>query len=144
MGKLKLKVGGLGFDLWDGMPHPIDLRFADDILPFARSDTEVGKLLDSLVAKVSEMGLLLNADKSVILTRQRQPPSTITTEHRIKFKVLPGNVAQKWLGCMLIAYGSEQKIFGPEIPPPASGKGVLCQQMDFGRPEGHLSASSLF
>ena len=101
-------------------------------MPFARSDSEAGKLLDSLVAEVSEVG-------------QRQPPSTITTDHGIKLRVLPGNIAQKWLGCMLTAYASEQKIFGPEIPPPASGKGVSCQQMDFGRPEGsHFSASSPF
>ena len=93
-------------------------------------NTEVGKLLDSLVAKVSEMG-------------QRQPHSTITTDHGIKLRVLPGNVAQKWLGCMVTAHASEQKIFGSQIPPPASGKGVSCQQMDFGRRGGsHFSASS--
>ena len=109
MRKWRLKVGDLGFDLSDGMPHRIDLRFADDILLFARSALEVGKLLDSLVAELSEVGLLLNADKAVVLTSQSQPPSTITTEHGITLKVLPGNVAQKWLGCMLTAYGSEQK-----------------------------------
>ena len=32
--KWRLKVGDLGFDLLDGMPHLIDLRFADDILFF--------------------------------------------------------------------------------------------------------------
>ena len=53
MWKWRLKVGDLGFDLLDGMPHLIDLRFADDILFFARSALEVG-LLDSLVAELSE------------------------------------------------------------------------------------------
>ena len=52
---------------------------------------------------------MLNADKTVILTTQRQPPSTITTDHGLTLRVLSGNVAQKWLGCMLSAYGSEQK-----------------------------------
>ena len=61
--KWRLKVGDLGFDLLDGMPHLIDLRFADEILFFARSALEVGKLLDSLVAELSEVGLVLNADK---------------------------------------------------------------------------------
>jgi len=37
MRKWRLKVGDLGFDLSDGMPHLIDLRFADDILLFTRS-----------------------------------------------------------------------------------------------------------
>ena len=90
------------------MPHLIDLRFADDILLFARSAMEAGKLLDSLVAELSEVGLLLNADKTVVLTSQSQPPSTLTTDHGITLRVLPGNVAQKWLGCMLTSYGSEQ------------------------------------
>ena len=54
--------------LSDGMPHIIDLRFAHDILLFARSALEVGSLLDSLVAELSEVGLLLNADKTVVLT----------------------------------------------------------------------------
>ena len=66
MRKWRLKVGDLGFDLSDGMPHLIDLRFADDILLFARSALEVGRLLDSLVAELSEVGHLLNADKTVV------------------------------------------------------------------------------
>ena len=66
--KCRLKVGDLGFDLLDVMPHLIDLRFVDDILFFARSALEVGTLLDSLVAELSEVGLGLNADKTMILT----------------------------------------------------------------------------
>ena len=57
MRKWRLKVGGLRFDLSDGMPHLIGLRFADDILLFARSAMEAGKLLGSLVAELSEVGL---------------------------------------------------------------------------------------
>ena len=104
MRKWRMKVGDLGFDLSDGVPHLIDLRFADDIRLFARSAMEVGKLLDSLVAELSEVGVLLNADKTVILTSHSQPPSTITIDHGVTVRVLPGNVAQKWLGCMLGAY----------------------------------------
>ena len=51
----------------------------------------------------------MEADKTVVLTSQSQPPSTITIDHGVTLRVLPGNVAQKWLGCMLAAYGSEQK-----------------------------------
>ena len=68
MRKWRLKVGDLGFDLSDKMPHFIDLRFAGDILLFARSAMEVAGLLDSLVAELSEAGLLLNAAKKMILT----------------------------------------------------------------------------
>ena len=62
MRKWRLKVGDLGFDVSDGMPHRMNLRFADDMLFFARSAMEVGKLLDSLVAELSDVGLVLNAD----------------------------------------------------------------------------------
>ena len=110
MRKWRMKVGDLGFDLSDGMPQLIDPRFADDILLFARSAMEVRKLLDSLVAELSEVGLLLNAYKTVVLTSQSQPPSTITIDHGVTLAVLPGNVAQKWFGCMLAAYGSEKKL----------------------------------
>ena len=65
MRKWRLKVGDFGFGLSDGMPHLIELRFVNDILLFARSAMEIGKLLDSLVAELSEVRLLFfffNAD----------------------------------------------------------------------------------
>ena len=102
MRKWRLKVGDLGFDLWDGMPHLIDLRFADDILLFARSALEVGKLWDSLVAELSEVDLLCNADNTVVLTSQSQPPSTITTEHGIRLKVRQATSHRNgWVACQL-------------------------------------------
>ena len=70
---------------------------------FGRWALEVVKLLDSLAAELSEVGLVLNANKTVSLTSQSQSPSTITTDHGITLRVLPGNVAQKWFGCMLTA-----------------------------------------
>ena len=59
-----MKVGDLRFDLSDGMPHLIDLRFADDILLLACSAMEVGKLLDSLVAELSDVGPVGSAESS--------------------------------------------------------------------------------
>ena len=58
------------------------------------------------MAKLSEVG----RDETVVLPSHSQPPSTITTDHGIRLTVLPGNVAQRWLGCMLTAYGSEVKV----------------------------------
>ena len=65
-----MKVGDPGFDLAVGMPHLINSAFADDILLFARSALEVGKLLDTVVAELSEVRLLFNADKTLVLTSQ--------------------------------------------------------------------------
>ena len=45
------------------MPNVTDLQVADNILPFAQLAIEKGKLLDSLVAELSEVGFVLNADK---------------------------------------------------------------------------------
>ena len=57
------------------------------------------------------MGLLLNADKTVIWISQSQPASIITIDHGVTLRVLPGNVAQKWLGCMLAATDRNKNIW---------------------------------
>ena len=53
------------------------------------------------------MSLVLNADNTAHFTGPSQPPSTITTDCGITLRVLSHNVAQKWLSCMLSAYGSK-------------------------------------
>lgn len=45
-------------------PNVTDLQVADNILPFAQLAIEKGKLLDSLVAELSAVGFVLNADKN--------------------------------------------------------------------------------
>ena len=89
---------------------------------------------------MSEVVFLLNAEETVVMTSQINRLRTIRTDHGIIVRVLPGNVAQKCLGCMLTAKGSEpQKKIGLAILPSTSGKGVSCQQMEFGGPEGFIS-----
>ena len=48
-----------GFDLGDDLPPLLDLRFADDILIFARSSHEIMTLLDKLVEFLGDAGLKL-------------------------------------------------------------------------------------
>ena len=55
-----------GFDLGDGLPPLLDLRFADDILIFARSSHEIMTLLDKLVQFLGDAGLKLNAEKNSV------------------------------------------------------------------------------
>ena len=45
-------VGRLGFDLGDGGPTLLDLRFADDIMIAATAYIDAGVLLDELVARI--------------------------------------------------------------------------------------------
>ena len=63
-----------GFDLGDGQPALLDLRFADDILLFAKSYAETVSLLHDLVTALSQVGSILNAKKTVVLTNEAQPP----------------------------------------------------------------------
>ena len=59
---------GCGFDLGDTMPSLLDLCFADGILLFARTAAEAMALLDDLVRKLQNIGLQLNASKTIVLT----------------------------------------------------------------------------
>ena len=52
------------------MPSLLDLRFADDILLFAQTAVEAMALLDDLVRKLQNIGLQLNAAKTVVLTSE--------------------------------------------------------------------------
>ena len=97
---------GCGFDLGDTMPSLLDLRFADDILHFARTAAEAMALLDDLVRKLQNIGLQLNAAKTVVLTSEVQPPFSLHTNTGIVLRVLKQEEAHKWLGCMISATGS--------------------------------------
>ena len=97
---------GCGFDLGDTMPSLLDLRFADDILLFARTAAEAMALLDDLVRKLQNIGLQLNAAKTVVLTSGVQPPSSLHTNNGTVLRVLKQEEAHKWLGCMISAAGS--------------------------------------
>ena len=47
------------------------------------------------------MGLILNADKTKLLTTQAQPPKTITTPRGVSVAVVDRDGCHKWLGCIL-------------------------------------------
>ena len=86
----------------DWLPNLVELRFADDIPLFANSGPEAAQLLDKLIVAVGHAGLILNAEKSVVLTNQAQPPATLVIRDDVVVTVLDRNPGQKWLGCMLI------------------------------------------
>ena len=89
------------FDLGDNMAFLLDLRFADDILLFARTAAEAMALLDDLVHR-----LQLNTGKTFVLTSEVQPPSFLATHNGCKLRALQQQEAHKWLGCMIGAAGS--------------------------------------
>ena len=107
MREWRAEVGNVGFNLMDGGPNLLDLRFADDILVFGRSRVEAGNLLDALVKHLDRVGLLLNTDKTVVITNEAQPPQTFATTAEVILRVLPHDAGQKWLGSMLTSRGSK-------------------------------------
>ena len=66
-----------GIDLEDGDSKLLDLRFADDILLFARTKAEAIFMLETLMEELACVGLCLNASKTVVLTNEAQPPSCL-------------------------------------------------------------------
>ena len=78
------KRGNYGFDAGDDMAFLLDLRFADDILLFARTPAQAMALLDDLVHKPQNIRLQLNTGKTMVLTSEVQPPSFLHTHIGIK------------------------------------------------------------
>ena len=81
------KFQGGCFDLSDNMPSLLDLRFADDILLFARTAAEAMALLNDFVRKLQNIGLRLIAAKTVVLTSEVQPPASLHTNNGVKLRV---------------------------------------------------------
>ena len=90
-----------GIDLEDGGEPLLDQRFADDILVFATSSQQAAYLLDELVVALADVSLILNADKTKLLTTQAQPPKTITTPRKVSVAVVDRDGCHKWFGCIL-------------------------------------------
>ena len=91
----------------DGGPNLLGLRFAEDVLVFGRSRVEAGNLLDAPVEHLDRVGLLLNPDKTVVITNGPQPPHPFATTAGVLLRALPRYAGQKWLGSMLTSRGSK-------------------------------------
>ena len=101
MAEWRCDVSENGLDLSDGGPPLLDLRFADDILLFAKSAEQLRYMFHKLLSSLGKVGLQLNAAKTKALTTQAQPPKTLTTRAGLKIAVLDQSSSHKWLGCML-------------------------------------------
>ena len=102
----RLFVSQVGFDLGDGQPRPLDFLLADDILLFLQSADEARVVLASLIGHLANVGLILNAGKTVILTTEGQARPHIGLAHGQLVTVLRRHVSHRWLGCLLSAANS--------------------------------------
>ena len=73
-----------GFDIGDGQAALLDLRFAGDILLYAKSYAETVSLFNDLVIALSQVGLIVSANKTVVLTNEAQPPQHFTVAFKGK------------------------------------------------------------
>ena len=98
-------------DLILGMAcHHFGFQISSDMI-FARSPREIMMLLEKLVQFLGNAGLKLNAEKTVLITTQAQPPPFLSTSTGAVIKVKQKESGHKWLGCMLPAPGSKNSTF---------------------------------
>ena len=64
-------------------------------------------LLHDLVTALSQVGLILNANKTVVLTNEAQQPQHLQLPSGERIAILEHNSGQKWLGCILTAQSSK-------------------------------------
>ena len=105
MARWRGQAGLAGFDLEDASAHLLDLRYADDVLVFAKSYDELSALTDALATELAAVGLILNASKTVVLTTEAQAPEHLHTQAGFCFKVIDQSAGHKWLGGVLSASG---------------------------------------
>ena len=98
IGDWRFNVSNNGLDLRDGGPPLLDLRFADDILLFARFAEQLGYVIDKFVTSLGKVGFKLNAKA---LTTQVQPPKALTTRDGLEIALLEQSLSHKRLGYML-------------------------------------------
>ena len=91
----------------------LDLRFADDLLLFAALKEQLISMLEELIGALQEVGLVLNASKTFVLTTEAQPPTSLRLQNGAAVSVLPRDCGHKWLalGC----FPTTQNVQGPTL-----------------------------
>ena len=95
----------------------------------AASSQRAACLLDELVVALADVGLILNQDKTKLLTTQTQPPTTMTTPGGLSVAVVDRDGCHKWLGCILSGNNKGSHRPDPEYHFQAASK--ACKQKNF-------------
>ena len=74
-----------------------NVRYADDILLFAKSREELQPMIELLIEKLRKIGLELNASKTKILTNEIQGEQFILVGD-VQINIVPENEKHKYLG----------------------------------------------
>ena len=135
LGSWRRKVGTAGVDFQDGMRTLLDLRFADDLLLFAKTFQETKFLLDELVTCLAEVGFQLNVRKTKVLTTQSQSPTEVPLRNGQAIEVIDRGSTHKWLGCMLCTANTGNHSLDLAHHLHAASKAFFCKQTIFGKQE---------
>lgn len=76
--------------------HHHQQQFVSTLI-FAQSRVEARDCLDVLVKQLDRVGLVLNPEKTVVVTNEAQPPQTVKTTAGVILGVLPRDGGQRWL-----------------------------------------------
>ena len=68
-------------------------------------------MLEELIGALQEVGLVLNASKTFVLTTEAQPPTSLRLQNGAEVSVLPRDCGHKWLGCFL----TTKNVQGPTL-----------------------------
>ena len=126
----RVENSACGIDLEDGGSKLLDLRFADDLLLFARSKFEAIFMLETLMEELAYVGLCLNAGKTVVLTNEAQPPQCLILTNQDDNCRKRQRCWTQMVGLYFVSWGLWKVNFGHHLSFTGRLKGILCQQTD--------------
>ena len=98
MGRWEQQIHDLGIGLDVNDRHLSNLRFADDILLLATSKDDAICMLEILTLELTEIGLILNAKETKVLTTQAHDFDHIVLRDGSHFDVIADFECHRWLG----------------------------------------------
>ena len=90
-------------------------------------------MLDSLVTALLDVGLVLNAEKTVIITAEAQPPSQLTLARGDKITILRRDVPPQVARLYDFSWRLPDAILGCEVPSFSCVPSIFCQWLDSAR-----------
>ena len=97
----KTKISDHGWNLKDDAPKLTNIRYADDMLLFARNLNELTEMLNFLQEELSKIGLEMHGDKTKILTNELDNLFSMMDVGGMFIQVLPADKSHKYLGRMI-------------------------------------------
>ena len=99
--KWKQRLDSQGWQIQNHLPRLTHVRFADDILLFAKSLDEIIMMLEFLKEELAEAGLEMHPDKTKIMTSDGENTVNVIDIHGMMIWILKEDAAHRYLGRLL-------------------------------------------